>query len=347
MTGAMDKGAASAYIYAKASGMLAKSFVGPRAGALFAVKSLQELYGLLFTGEVPAIPEALLAKHIEQQAQKAFIDDYCTLLRSYTKPDAVAVALLRFYDYDNLKEIGAALCYREDKPPVLADIGEYSMLHYKAWPSLERMTEGSPVAWYDRVPKPSEQHEADTRLDKQYVHELWSAVQKLGFTEREAVADLLKKEIAFNNIIWVLRLKIFYKLSGEAITERLVFANPADKSRDVFAGDAVKLLEKDTGSWDDWKDWKYADCLNPHEEGVVWELDPSWVELSLRKKLNAQALHAFHKHPFTAMVLVAWYKIKQHELDCIRTVAEGLRLNVETAQVMAAAGEDVGMKIQR
>ena len=325
----MDRAGASAYIYAKASGMLAKSFVGARAGALFSVKSLHELYGLLFAGEVPAVPEAMLAKQIEQQAEKAFISDYCTLLGAFTKPDAVAVALLRFYDYDNLKEIGA-----------------YSMLDYKAWPSLERMTQGSPVAWYDRVPKPSEQHEADSRLDKQYVHELWRAVQALPLSEREPVASLIQKEIAFNNIIWVLRLKVFYNMAADDIVERLVFANRADNRRDVFAGAAVKLLEKDTGSWDDWKDWKYADALNPHEEGVVWELDPSFVELSLRKRLTAQALHAFHKHPFTAMVLVAWFKIKQHELDCIRTVAEGLRLNVETAQVMAAAGENASAERQ-
>lgn len=335
----MDRSAASAYVYAKASGMLAKSFVGQHAAALFSVQSLSELYGLLFTGEVPAVPETLLAKQIEEQAEKAFIDDYCTLLDTFDKPDDIALVLLRFYDYDNLKEIGAALCHHEDKLPVIADIGSYSMLNYKAWPSLERITEGSPVAWYNRVPKPEEQQAADTRLDTQYVRELWAAVRLLPLTEREAVAQLVKQEIAFNNIIWVLRLKVFYHLAGDDIIERLVFADRAVSRRDAFAGDAIKLLEKDVGSWQDWKDWKYADALNPHEEGVVWELDPSWVELSFRRRLNEQALRAFHKYPFTTMVLVAWYKIKQHELDCIRAVAEGLRLNVDSAQVMAAAGE--------
>ncbi|MCR5725576.1 MAG: V-type ATPase subunit [Treponema sp.] len=319
--------------------MLAKSFVGPRASQLFAAKSLEELWGLLFSGEMPALPETLLARLIEQNAEKAFIRDYSSLLSSFSKPDDVLVALLRFFDYDNLKEIGAALCYNERTPPVYADIGSYSMLNYKAWPNLERMTEGSPVSWYTKVPKPSEQTLMDTKLDAQYVHELWASVQKLPAYEREPVADLIQTEIAFNNIIWALRLKVFYFLSPEEISSRLVFANPSDGRRDVFAGAALKILEKNTDSWEDWKDWKYADALNPHEEGVIWELDPSYVELSLRRMLNAKALHAFHKHPFTAMVLVSWYKIKLHELDCIRTVAEGLRLNAEPAQVMAAAGE--------
>lgn len=335
----MERSAALAYTYAKASGMLAKSFVGQRASQLFSAKSLQELWNLLFATELPALPETLLAKRIERDAEKAFIRDYCSLLSAFSKPDEVHVSLLRFFDYDNLKEIGAALCYNEATPPELSDIGSYSMLNYKAWPNLERMTQDSPVAWYNRVPKIEEQQTADNKLDAQYVHELWASCKKLPMGEQEAVADLLKTEISFNNILWVLRLKVFYKMPADEIRTRLVFANPADKSRDVFAREALKLLEKDPESWDDWKDWKYADALNPHEEGVVWELDPSYVELSLRRTLIAKALHAFHKHPFTAMVLVAWYKIKQHELDCIRTVAEGLRLNAELPQVMKAAGE--------
>lgn len=335
----MERSAASAYVYAKASGMLSRSFVGSRASKLFSVQSLQELWSLLFASELPPLPETMLAKRIEKDAEKAFIADYSMLLSAFDSPEAVLVSLLRFYDYDNLKEIGAALCYNEATPPEITDIGSYSMLHYKAWPSLERITENSPVAWYNRVPKPEEQQMQDSRLDAQYVHELWAAVQRLPHAERETVADFIKTEIAYNNIIWALRLKRFYNLPPEEIQERLVFAQVADKGCDVFAHDALKVLEKDLEAYDDWKDWKYADCLNPHEEGVVWELDPSFVELALRRKLQQKALYAFHKEPFSAMVLVAWYKIKQHELACIRTVAEGLRLNVEQNQILTAAGE--------
>ena len=38
---------------------------------------------------------------------------------------------------------------------------------------------------------------------------------------------------------------------------------------------------------------------------------------------------------------VAWFRIKQYELDCIRTVAEGLRLGVESEKVMEVAGLNV------
>ena len=89
----MDRSAASAYVYAKASGMLAKSFVGSRAEKLFSVKSLRELYGLLFDDEVPAIPEPMLAKVIETKAQKYFVAQYTGLLENYSEPDEVLIRL--------------------------------------------------------------------------------------------------------------------------------------------------------------------------------------------------------------------------------------------------------------
>ena len=79
----MDKSAADAYVYAKASGMLAKSFVGSRTIKLFSVNSLQELWTLFFSTEVPAIPEVLLAKKIEQEAEKKFLKEYISLLNDF------------------------------------------------------------------------------------------------------------------------------------------------------------------------------------------------------------------------------------------------------------------------
>ena len=78
----MDRSSADAFVYAKASGMLAKSFVGPRAASLFAVNSLHELWSLVFQTEVPVIPEMLLAEKIEQEAEAAFLNDYISLYNS-------------------------------------------------------------------------------------------------------------------------------------------------------------------------------------------------------------------------------------------------------------------------
>ena len=65
----MDSSSASAYVYAKACGMLAKSFIGARKDKLFEVSALADLWTLLFNCEVPLVPEALLAKQIEEKAK--------------------------------------------------------------------------------------------------------------------------------------------------------------------------------------------------------------------------------------------------------------------------------------
>ena len=78
--GNLDKSAASSYVYARASGLLSKSFVGANANRLFSVQSLRELYTLLFDSEIPSVPEVMLAKEIEVKAAENFITLYKSLL---------------------------------------------------------------------------------------------------------------------------------------------------------------------------------------------------------------------------------------------------------------------------
>ena len=54
--------------------------------------------------------------------------------------------------------------------------------------------------------------------------------------------------------------------------------------------------------------------------------------------MNAFFQHNFHKNPMSVTSFVSWFKIKQNELDNIRTAAEGLRLDVDVEKVKEAAG---------
>ena len=51
----MDKTGAECFVYAKACGLLAKSFTGSRAAALFDARSLSELWTLLFRTQAPEL----------------------------------------------------------------------------------------------------------------------------------------------------------------------------------------------------------------------------------------------------------------------------------------------------
>ncbi|MGI5174116.1 V-type ATPase subunit [Treponema sp. OMZ 840] len=325
----MDSSSAAAYVYAKACGMLSKSFIGARADKLFAARSLSDLWTLLFKTEVPLIPEALLAKQIEEKAEQTFISDFIILLDSYDRPDPVLIQLLRFYDYNNIKDIAAALCEGKKEPPALSDIGKYSALHCKAWPDIAAITKDSPIAWYDTVPTWETQHEMDRRLDLQYIRELWESVHLLPKKEREPVERLIGEYIVLENCIWAIRLAVYYGMNKEEIIGRLAGENDNPDKHDRLAGEAVRILDKAVDTWQDWADWKYAALINSGEEGTVWNLDPRRIQQSASVYLNRKALNSFHRYPFTANVLVTWFKIKEHELNCIRTAAEGMRLNTE------------------
>ena len=80
----MDKSSCDAYIYAKVSSRISKAFSGKNSEKLFAVKSLSELYGLLFNEEVPSIPESLLAREIEIKSERKFVSEYISLLDCYS-----------------------------------------------------------------------------------------------------------------------------------------------------------------------------------------------------------------------------------------------------------------------
>lgn len=281
--GRLDRSAASSFVYAKASGLLSKAFVGANASRLFSVQSLRELYTLLFDDEVPSVPEVLLSKEIEVKAAENFISLYKNLLNKFDRPSSILSEILSFYEYEN-SEV------------------------------------------------------SDSESDRARIMSLWNAVSSLKGSDRENLEQLYKMEISFKNILWVLRLKVYYHFSNDEILEHLVYAGEKHEKDDILAREAIAILGKDISSYDDWKGWRYSQFLNPHEDGVVWEIDPCWIERSLKNYLAKSYKHFFHKDPMSITSLVSWFRIKQYELDCIRTVAEALRLGVESEKAMEVAG---------
>ena len=154
----MDKSGAEAFVYAKAAGLLRKSFINQKSSQLFEVDKIDDLWTLLFSSQPPALPEVLLAQEIENEALKRFLSQYINLLDQFDKPDPILIAQLSFYEAENLKEITAALCNGEHECPKLIPImdygnkstskGKYSKLNYSAWPDLKTARTKTGKAWY-------------------------------------------------------------------------------------------------------------------------------------------------------------------------------------------------------
>lgn len=322
----MDKSSADAYVYAKICGKISKTYSGKNIEKLYSVSSLSELYSLLFNEEIPAVPETLLAKQIEEKAENNFVKEYSSLLDCYDKIDDLLITLLHFYDYNNLKTIAAALCLHESQLPNVMELGKYSLLKYENWPDIAKITENTELSWYNKIPLLEEQQILDTKLDFQYLTNLWNCACRQDLSVREQTKKIIRNEIVFNNIVWALRLKVYYRFNDERIVDKLFFKEQKKSKGDLFAGEALKILKKDISNHEEWKNWKYCSSLNPVTEGVQWQIDPRWVESEFEKKMIKEYSSMFHKNSLTSLALVCYFKIKQNELNNIRRVTEGLRL---------------------
>ena len=331
----MGRSGASCYVYAKASGMLSKSFVGSKGMALFNARTLQELWGMLFKDEVPSVPQTMLAELIEKKATQKFISEFIHLLDFYSRPDEVSIELLRWFDFENLKEAAALLATGRSDSCKFNKITPYNLLKYEKWPDIKKMTEGTELSWYDKVPSVMEQQELSNKLDIQFIKAVWDAAQKLHSSERDVVQKVIADRYSMKNVIWVMRLKVYYNMTPEQIKNRLVYFDETERSKDdLFAGEALKIIDFKTDSYEDWANWKYLPLINEAEDSKLWKLNPQVVEERVSKRFYRLMKQSFHKYPFTAMVLVCWFCIKQNELDFIRTATEAIRLNVDQEQML-------------
>ena len=337
----MDKSGAEAFVYAKAAGLLRKSFINERASQLFEANKVDDLWTLLFSSQPPALPEVLLSQEIEKEALSRFLFQYTSLISQFDKPDPVLTAQLDFYEAENLKEITAALCKGEQENPLnspLKDLGQFTKLNYSAWPDIKKITEGSKYCWLDSVPDNKDQQQVEFKIDLQCVHNLWEAIKKSDSQSRQVLLDFYTEEYIIKNIIWMLRLRKYFRMDAEEIKQHLIYITDSADKNDPVAGPALQLIDRDMEDYNKWQGWKYSELLNPHVSGEVWQIDPGWIERKNMVRMNKYAQRLFHLHGMTSAALIGWFYIKDFELRCIRTAVESLRLDINHQEAKNIAG---------
>lgn len=336
---AMEKSAADSYVYAKASGMLAKSYVGNKTRELFSIKSLQELWSLLFKTEVPIVPETLLAQILEKEAFNTFVNQYRKLIECYAEPKPILKALIHYYDYENLKDIGAALSLKEKKLPAdIKKINPFNLIKYEKWPDLKAIVLGTSLEWYDHPVEIKDQHLINYRIDCQYIIELVKAIEKIEFSCYLDIKNLISEKIIIENIVWAIRLRLYYNMSAEEIIPLLAYSNEEKNENDYLVQDAIKVLNFPLDDYESFKKWKYKNLLNLPNEASSWIIDPGWISTAFKTVYVSKARRLFHKYPFTCCPMVCWFIIKQDELNNIRTASECLRLSIDSVEAMKTIG---------
>ncbi len=334
----MDRSSAASYVYAKAAGILTRAYVGENAIKLFNAESIPRLWEMVFETPVPMIPESMLATKLEKDAANLFISEYIKLLEVYDRPSKFLVQLMDRYEVENVKAITAALSYGETSHPHCVKLGRFAKIHIENWPDIQKMTEGSDFAWVDSVPVGAERQRMDYRLDLQEFRELWRSMNSVRDESRTALKRYFTREMAITNLLWALRLKVYYKYSDQKVIENLYYVGKEPSAEDPLCVYAYDIFERKLDLYADWKDWKFAEYLNPFEEGVVWSVNPMWLEQRFRSLALGLEKRLFHQYPMTDLSLAMFFRLKQQELNCIRAATEALRLGSDKTEAMYVAG---------
>jgi len=334
----MDNSGVNAYIFAKANGILGKSFVNERVNLLFGRKNLAELWTLIFKSQPPMVPEVMLSQQIEENAFNRFINQYIKFLNLYDKPDPLLLDQLFIFEAENLKQIASALCDEDSSFPAIIDLGKYSILNYKAWPDIKKITAGTVFSWYDKLPDIHTQKEIDFQIDIQVYHHLWKSIESERGEAAEALRELYRQELIIKNVVWLLRLRLYYKMKPEDIIKHLIYVSDKPDHSDPVASSVIKILDWPLDEVSPWLKWRYSSLVNPYIPGQVWQIDPVWMEKRSRLENYHKAKNLFYQFPSDSCFLIGWYKIKEFELSCIRTAVESVRLNVNSHEAMNTIG---------
>ena len=178
----------------------------------------------------------------------------------------------------------------------------------------------------------------DYKLDLQEIRALWKYVTKVSDSSRHALVEYFTEDYKIKNMLWALRLKIYYQMPNEEILKNLFYISDKPSFEDPLCKCAIEILDKAPDNYNDWKKWRYSSYLNPHEEGQLWTVDPMWIEQKLRIGDVKRIKKVLHQFPLTYASLVMYFRIKLQELNAIRAATEALRLNADKSEAMYVAG---------
>ena len=313
------------YVFAKAHGMWASSFISGRVAEIRNVKSVGDLYRVVFEEDPPLIPEASLTDLIEEKLTVRTIDHYIKLLSMYDRSYDLLNFLLYEYELINLKVAMSQLREKNEDSSFIIDIHSYSPLNWNLWPSLKDVTKGSLFSFFSDVVSVEKQVEREMAIDNAYYKAMWDAFNLLSEDDYDACSQLVIKEFLLHNIVWVLRLRFYYGFRDEQL-EKYLLGNWDEKSKRLLCKPCYFAFEANLDDRDAWKDWKFEWLINPYQDDVAWRLDPRYAQSVADRYLYNLALRIFHNGDNPVSLLFSFFKLKRGEEYFIRQELEKLKV---------------------
>ena len=329
-------------MYAKACGIVGKSFVGARIAALEPAGRLADLDRLVFPQSFRELPERELLADLERRIVDCAAHQIISLINSCAQPPELLVRLLRSYEYGDLKSALSAVAGRETKALSFTNLGRFGVVKFGAYPDIAAMVSGT--EFEPLISQAARQGEpgiiVQTKLDKHYYTALWESLYRLKRQDREGIEAILGEEISLRNVVWALRLRTYYHLSGDEVRERLIDLESHSHKGGIgnkhsLASDAEAMLELPLDTYRPWTSWKRVAFLNPELGGDTWTADPRYFQSTASRHLYHLARHYFHRRPFSVDAAACFIKLKQFEEDLLTSLAEGLGMGMTSRDVLA------------
>ncbi|MDR1638004.1 MAG: V-type ATPase subunit [Treponema sp.] len=334
-----------AYAYAKACGIVGKSFVGKRIPALGSAGRLAALDRLVFPKGGRELPERELLHDLERRITGRAVSQIMSIVSSFSNPPEFLTLLARGREYGDLKSSLNALVSGESSFRDWTDIGALGTVHFAAFPDLPAMLKGTEFGFLlDKemnLVRGGDAVAAQTALDKHYYLSLWKALKKLPKRDRASSEKILSEEISLRNAVWVLRLRTYYGMNAEDAACHLMDikgrqgGRSAPSSANSLAADAMAALDLPLDTRSAWSDWKRERFLNPERPGEPWRANPRYFQNAAGAYLYRLAFRSFRLKPFSLDVVFCFIRLKQFEEDLLTSVAEGLGLGMSSQDVFA------------
>ena len=354
-----------AYVYAKACGIIGKSFIGKRFRDLERANRLSELDRIIFPLSSRDLPEKELLLDLEKRITNREVASVISIVGSFSRVPEFLALLVRSYEYTDLKSaIIASL--RHGPTPAHTDLGEFQTVHFDAWPDIKAMIGNTEFEFLlDKKIVDIEEKGGvtmQTLLDRHYYNALWKSLFSLPAKDRQMAGRILSEEISLRNVGWALRLRTYYDMSPSAVMPHLIIIpvkGKAPRGRSTvgetrvydaapiwalaagsrtLAEAAIQSLDFPLDSYSPWSSWRWKEFINPEVGGKHWTIDPRYFQNAASRYLYRLAARHFRTNPFSLDTVFCFIKLKQFEEDILTSCAEGLSIGMSSREIYTMMG---------
>ncbi|MBN2046411.1 MAG: V-type ATPase subunit [Anaerolineaceae bacterium] len=330
-----------ATLHAKVRAKLSKQFSDQTWLMLYAAPDCNAL--------IDALRDSVYGEHIQQvetgdltprrvvfELKKNLTDAYLTIL-PYTTEELKRVLseMLRLYEVDNLKATIRGIIIGESWDRVrhtLFPLDRFSSLPYEAMMNANNLTDAVELlkgtVYYSALSNALVRYNQENNLfvlevalDLDYWNRLWKDIQRLPANDRVPVRQVVGTILDMNNLLWVLRYRLFHQLSEEEIINYTLpfgYRVRDDQIRMIAAGGDIPHVLSEI----------YPDLPNPNTIMEQPARNLPMLEHWLMKHAIQVCQSLFAGYPFNGGLPVAYLHLLSVEIQDLTVLVEAKSMQI-------------------